>query len=189
MRIFNNLVRPKMKITSEKKREVEALLARTKTCVRHINETDIIKNYFDEWDKFESNSQQLLEYENLGFPFYPKMSVTYDDIKKIQHESEKAFIDRAYERMLRNAAQVTSAKAKSNRASAFFKELEFYYPRLNPVNVEYVKSLQHKAESETLIMTTQTNATAKNEGIICKSCGATVESGNMFCGKCGTKLD
>lgn len=180
--------KPKMKITSEKKREIEALLARTRTCARHINETDIIKNYFAEWDKIENNCHTLLEYEKKGFPFKPKMAETYKQMKNMQKDSEKEFIDRAYERMLRSAAQVTTDKAKKNKAFSFFSELEFYYPRLSPESVEYAEALKKRTEYE-MPKTTQIKSKDETLNAICPSCGAVIMQGNVFCGKCGHRME
>ena len=98
-------------------------------------------------------------------------------------------LNRSFDRMQRDAIKLTTDKGKKKKAESFFQEIQFYYPRLQPSTVELVEKLKGNCvflvnSSQSMAVTAKSGQTKVN---CCKVCGAILDEGALFCGKCGSK--
>ena len=142
MGLFSGLFSKKP--TSAEKKEINAAISRITTCGRRLESADSIDRYFTEWEKCLADMEQLRYYEmkRIKFKVSPQKVQTamYAEIPRIERE----VVNRSYDRMLRDAAKLTTVKGKQNRADKFFGELEFYYPRLQTETVSLIEQLKQK---------------------------------------------
>lgn len=176
------------KPTTAQKNDINATISRCGTCCKRLESANSIDRYFTEWDKFMVDYNVLLAYEKQRIKFTVPPHKLYNqivaEIPRIEHD----IVTRGYDRMQRDAAKLSTDKSKQNKAIKYFDELEYYYPRLRPETVNYIKSLK---ETCSLLQNEQPvamTASAKAGGhYFCTSCGARLEEGALFCGKCGAK--
>lgn len=183
MGIFNK------KPTTAEKTEINAILSRMGTCCKRLESVDSIDKYFTEWDKYLSEYERLTYYESRGIKFTMSLKKFHSQICSEIPRIEREIVNRGYDRMQRDAAKLTTDKGKQKKADAFFHELEYYYPRLQPMTVELIKSLRAK----TVFKSDQTNQNTgssekKTTPKFCTQCGAPISVGAKFCGKCGNKV-
>ena len=178
-----------IKPTTAEKNEINAMISRVGTIGKRLESVDSVDRYFTEWEKFQSEFERLSYYEAKGIKFQYPLKKLYSAACAEIPRIEKGVITRGYDRMQRDAAKLTTDKGKQKKADAFFGELEFYYPRLQPESVELIKSLRAKTNyisvpPKTSSSTTEKRSTPK----FCTQCGASLDSGAKFCGKCGSKV-
>lgn len=175
--------------TATQRKDINATISRVGTCLKRMETVDSIDKYFTELDKFQSDYKALRAYENQRIKFMVPLNKIYNEFVAEIPRLERDVVNRGYDRMLRDAAKVSTEKSKQNKANKFFDELEYYYPRLLPETVEYIKGLKINCKF------IQTNQQILTDGVsmmvnhnFCTQCGAKLEEGASFCGKCGSKI-
>ena len=175
--------------TSNEKKDINATISRVGTCFKRLESVDSIDKYFTEYDKFLNDYNALRAYEKQRIKFKVPLSKIYNEVTAEIPRIEKDVVNRGYDRMQRDAAKVSTEKSKQNKANKFFDELEYYYPRLQLGTVEYIKNLKANCN---LIQPTQPTSnsddTIPHTPKFCTQCGAKLEMGSTFCGKCGAKV-
>ena len=175
--------------SSTEKKDINATISRIGTCFKRLESVDSIDKYITEYDKFINDYNALRAYEKDKIKFKVSLTQILSEVEAEIPRIEKEVVTRGYDRMQRDAAKVTTEKSKLNKATKFFDELEYYYPRLRPATVEYIKSL--KANCTLLKAAQQINVTTGGSSPghhFCTQCGAKLEEGATFCGKCGSKV-
>lgn len=129
------------KPTAAEAREINALLARMGTCCKRLESVDSIDRYFTEWDKYLSEYNRLAYFESKGIRFTASPKRIHAQICAEIPRIEIDVLRRGYDRMLRNAAKLSTAKGKQKKADTFFSELRYYYPRLQPGTIQLAESL------------------------------------------------
>lgn len=175
--------------SSTEKKDINATISRVGTCFKRLESVDSIDKYFTEYDKFINDYNSLRAYEKQRIKFKYPLTKIYNEVEAEIPRIEKDVVSRGYDRMQRDAAKVTTEKSKKNKAIKFFDELEYYYPRLRPTTVEYIKSL--KANCNLIYEVPQvaeSENTSSSVHHFCTQCGAKLEDGATFCGKCGAKV-
>lgn len=176
------------KPTAAEKQQINSALSRMGTCCKRLESVDSIDKYFTEWDKYLSDYHVLEMYANKGIKFTVPPKKIHAQICQEVPRIEIDVVNRGYDRMMRDAAKLTTDKGKQNKALKFFNELEFYYPRLQVGTVEHINGLRSKIpffKDETAVEIQQTSTLASS---FCGKCGAPISPGNAFCGKCGAKV-
>ena len=140
MGLFSGLFRKKP--TAAEKKEINAAISRLTTCGRRLESTDSIDRYFTEWEKCQADMEQLKYYEGKRIKFNVSLQKVQNAMEAEIPRIEREVVNRSYDRMLRDAAKLTTAKGKLNRAYKYFGELEFYYPRLQPETVSLIEQLK-----------------------------------------------
>lgn len=171
------------KPTPQQKREIEAMLSRMGTCCKRLESVNSIDSYFTEWDKYLSEYKMLSSYESQGIRFTVSPKKIHGQILNEIPRVERDVVSRGYDRLQRDSAKLSTDKGKQKKVDAFFNELEFYYPRLQPGTVAYIKELRAKdrfASKEEISVPVGTR--------FCPKCGAPLDEGALFCGKCGNRL-
>lgn len=176
------------KPTANEKKEINAILSRMTTCCKRLEATDSIDKYFTEWDKYLSDYERLSYFARKGIKFTASPDRMHSLICREVPRLEKDIINRGYDRMLRDAAKLSTEKGKRTKAEKFFNELEFYYPKMQATSVELVKELKSKTA---FLATADSKPKAAVSGShrFCKQCGAAIDEGDLFCGACGTKVE
>ena len=179
------------KPTAAEVKQINSLLGRMGTCCRRLESVDSIDRYFTEWDKYLSEYQQLDYYAKQGIKFSVSPQKIHLQICKEIPRIEKDVLRRAYDRMLRNAAKVTTEKAKQKKADAFFNEIEYYHSRLQPDTISLANTLKERTRftSQTSAQSPKASVSAnRTQGRYCTHCGAQLDQDAAFCGKCGNKV-
>lgn len=173
------------KPTSAESKDINAIISRIDTCGKHLETVDSVDKYFTEWDKYSTEMKILQSYEQQGIKFIEPPSSIHNQLLAEVPRLEKNVVNRAYDRMQRDVAKLTTEKGKQKKADAFFCELEFYYPRLQPETVELIKVLKNQT---IYVKSTNTEDKAEEANKYCTKCGVLLEPGALFCGKCGNKV-
>ena len=175
--------------TSNEKREINAIISRVGTCFKRLESANSIDKYFTEYDKFISDYNMLREYEKRRIKFNVPLTKIYNEVVAEIPRLERDIVARGYDRMQRDAVKLTTEKSKQNKAKKFFDELEYYYPKLQPATVIYIKSLRANSdlgqEEQSENVSGDSKITAHN---FCAKCGSRLQPGSLFCGNCGTKV-
>lgn len=177
------------KPTTEEKNEINALLARMRTCCKRLESVDSIDRFFTEWDKYLSEYDRLSYYESKGIKFTMSPREVHSQICAEIPRIERDVISRGYDRMQRDAAKLTTDKGKQKKADAFFNELEYYYSRLQPGTVEFIRNLRANTNFVSVLPSKKPVAVEnKITPKFCSQCGSPIDAGAKFCGKCGNRL-
>ena len=175
--------------TSNEKKDINATISRVGTCFKRLESVDSIDKYFTEYDKFLNDYNMLRVYEKQRIKFKVPLTKIYNEVMAEIPRIEKDVVNRGYDRMQRDAAKVSTEKSKQNKANKFFDELEYYFPRLQPGTVEHIKTLKANCSLiQPAQQTDKVDAPKPSAPKFCTQCGARLEVGSMFCGKCGAKV-
>ena len=176
------------KPTSAEKQQINSTLSRMGTCCKRLESVDSIDRYFTEWDKYLSDYHVLEMYANKGIKFTISPKKIHSQICQEIPRIEIDVVNRGYDRMMRDAAKLTTDKGKQNKALKFFNELEYYYPRLQVSTVEHIKGLRTKTPFFKNEIIDESQQSLKPATGFCGKCGAPIQADNSFCGKCGAKV-
>lgn len=132
------------KPTAAEKKEINSILSRTMTCAKRLESTDSIDCYITEWDKYLADYKRLRYYEDMKIKFTVSPQKVHEAICAEVPRIEKDVVNRGYDRMLRDAAKLSTSKGKQNKADKYFNELAFYYPRLQPETVNLIEQLKRR---------------------------------------------
>lgn len=132
------------KPTPAEKKEINSILSRVTTCAKRLESTDSIDRYITEWDKYMADYERLCYYEDKRIKFTVSPQKVHSTICAEIPRIEKDVVIRGYDRMLRDAAKLSTTKGKQSRADKFFNELSFYYPRLKPETVNLIEQLKQR---------------------------------------------
>ena len=124
-----------------------------------------------------------MQYEKSGVSFKPSAIKEWKNICNQKIGAEKHCIERAYDRLMGSVVTLKTAQGKKNKIKTFFDEAEYYFPQLEEENVEYIESLKKQALAE-YPDDEQTGVRRK----FCPKCGNSVNTTDVFCSSCGTKL-
>ncbi len=145
MGMFNTLLSGlfSKKPTAAEKKEINSILSRVTTCAKRLESTDSIDRYITEWDKYSADYERLRYYEDKKIKFTVSPQKIHEAICAEVPRIEKDVVTRGYDRMLRDAAKLSTSKGKQNRAEKYFNELAFYYSRLQPETVNLIEQLKN----------------------------------------------
>ena len=176
--------------TTTEKNEIRSLISRAQTCGRNLTDADKISNYFKEWDKLMSLLDRLIYYENRGIKFKPSPRLDLSNAKSKKQRTEKNCIDRAYEDLKVSLFALKTEQGKRNKTVRFFEEMEYYFPRMDSNNVDYVVHLKKETMEQFPGTSFSVNPQIISPSAInfCPECGSRVIPGSNFCSNCGYKL-
>ena len=144
MRLF----RSKPKATASVKNELNKELDHLRTVQKILNSTDSISTYYS---NFEEMVMTYTRIQEMGLSYNWKSGpYKWDDgvvkalqeVVKTRREVEKAFVDRAYEKLQRECLELSTDKAKENKRKKFFEELEDYNGYFTGSTLTYIDSLK-----------------------------------------------
>lgn len=110
-----------------------------------VNTTVNPETYFSRYDLLYEQLIFLLRYE----PYYtfaqgsPSESISH--LCQAENDSNKAFIDRYFQKVSAKAQSLKTSKGKANQYHKFFDSLKPYFRRLSPLNIEYTEKLYKTA--------------------------------------------
>ena len=170
--------------TASEKRDVNAIISRAQTCARNINESDNIAVFFREWEKITIHYHSLLTYEKSGYPFSPSPSKLFErDVFSKKQKVELKCINRAFDRLQAGLISLKTTQGKIDRINSFFDEMEYYSDKMEPENIEYLKTLKESMLKDYPVMKSKAPSAS-----FCPNCGNRVGSGDLFCSNCGRRL-
>lgn len=174
--------------STTEKNDIKAVIARAQTCARNLNDADKIASFFKEWDRLVDQLNRLIRYENSRIKF--QSSPKRDLEKAIFNKSnvERKCIDRQYADLNTSLLSLRTIQGKRNRVQKFFEEMEYFMPRMEPVNVDYVKQLKDIATAQLSQETHKASIAQSESTSFCPNCGKTVAPNSNFCSYCGNKL-
>ncbi len=178
------------KPTAAQKNEINASLSRLMTIAKKLETTESIDKYFTEWDKYITEYTLLSVYERQGIKFNISLKKIHSKMLEEIPRIEKDVLNRGFDRMQRDSAKLTTDKGKKKKAEAFFQELKFYYPRLQPSTVEMAENLKRNCglfEMPSTSLSSTLNRSQNTKSGYCIKCGAQLDNGALFCGKCGCR--
>ena len=144
MGLFNS----KPKATTSVKNELNKELEHLGTVQKKLNTTDNISTYFSAFEDMLKTYARLKKLEdnyNWKKGDYRWKGGVMDALQGVEDKrpaAERAFVDRAYERLQRDCLKLTTDKGKENKKAHFFEEIEHYYEYLTDGTIEYINSLK-----------------------------------------------
>lgn len=144
MGLFNS----KPKATTSVKNELNKELEHLTTVQKKLNTTDIISTYFSSFEEMLKTYARLQQLENNynwkkgDYRWEGGVMNALQNIENKRPGAERAFVNRAYERLQRECLKLSSEKAKENKRKQFFEEMEHYYKYLTDSTINYINSLK-----------------------------------------------
>lgn len=138
----------KKEVTTSVKNELNKLIDHYGSVLNKLNSTDTVSSYFKAFDDLLMTLKKLKHLEDTydwKHGKYKWKGGVEGELQGIQNKKanhEKAFIDRAYERIQRECLKLATDKAKEKKRAQFFTELEHYTDYLEESTVEYIQSLK-----------------------------------------------
>ncbi len=141
----------KKEVTTSVKNEVNRLVDHWRKALDKLNTTDNVNTYISTLEDIIRTAMKLDQFEktydwkNGTYGWSGGIQKILEDMDNNKSQNERAFIDRAYERLQRDCLKVSTAASKEKKKANFFTELEYYYKYFNEdtiAYIEYIKSLQ-----------------------------------------------
>lgn len=125
------LFRKKPRITTQQKNEALAIISKFKTVLLKLCETDKPDTFYSSVEKFHFDLKLLERYAEMGLDTKPPVKKIVANTAEMLEEAEMEFLDRAIQRVGREAAKLTTEKGKQNKYKKFFSEMEFYSSQMS----------------------------------------------------------
>lgn len=135
----------KPKAGTAEKNKVNSELKHLDSVLKKLNTTDSISTYFTNFEdmlKTYGRLQKLEESYNWHGLWKGGVTKSMQGIEDKRPSAERAFVDRAYERLQRDCLKVSTQKSKDKKREQFFAELEHYKDYLRDETIEYINSLK-----------------------------------------------
>ena len=135
----------KPKAGTNEKNKVNGELKHLDSVLKKLNTTDSIDAYFSNFEEMlrtYGRLQKLEEGYNWHGLWKGGVSKALKGIEDKRPAAERAFVDRAYERLQRDCLKVKTQKAKDSKREQFFAELEHYNKYLTNETIKYIESIK-----------------------------------------------
>lgn len=142
------LLSGKKEVTTSIKNELNKELDHYGSLLKKLNTTDSVSAYFKAFDDMLMTFKRLKYLEDTYDWKHGKFKWkggVMDELQAIQGKkakNERAFVERAYERLQRDCLKVTTDKAKEKKRTQFFAELEHYNNYFEASTIEYIETLK-----------------------------------------------
>ena len=142
------LLSGKKEVTTSIKNELNKELDHYGSLLKKLNTTDSVSAYFKAFDDMLMTFKRLKYLEDTYDWKHGKFKWkggVMDELQAIQDKkakNERAFVERAYERLQRDCLKVTTDKAKEKKRTQFFAEFEHYNNYFEASTIEYIETLK-----------------------------------------------
>lgn len=136
----------KKEVTASVKNELNGLVEHWRKAIDKLNTTDNVSTYINSLEDALMTAKKLEILENTydwkhgKYKWDGGVQKTLENMNTRKSQNERAFIDRAYEKLQRDCLKVSTDKTKEKKKEQFFAEMEHYYMYFNDDTVEYIKS-------------------------------------------------
>lgn len=133
---------------------------------------------------------RLISYERSGIKFSYSPRKNLELAKQNKKSVEHKCIGRAYADLQTSLLSLKTESGKRNRVAKFFEKMDYYSSRMESSNIAYLSQLkeemvsrlkQAEAASDKFPLTS-------NSVRFCSQCGNQLSSVDLFCSKCGFKV-
>lgn len=138
----------KREVTTPVKNELDNLLNRWGKAIEKMNTVDTVSAYISALEDALLTAKKLEYLENTydwKYGKYKWNGGVYHALAGLQNKkflNERAFIDRAYEKLQRECLKVMTEAAKQRKRNQFFIELEHYNKYFEAETIAYINYLK-----------------------------------------------
>ncbi len=138
----------KKEVTTSVKNELNNLVNHWGKAIDKLNTVDTVSAYIAALEDALLTAKKLEYLENTydwKFGKYKWSGGAHNalvDMDNKKSQNEKAFIDRAYEKLQRDCLKVSTDATKLKKRNQFFTELEHYYQYFNADIIAYINMLK-----------------------------------------------
>ncbi len=142
------LLSGKKEVTTSVKNELNSLVEHWGKAINKLNTVDTVSSYITALEDALMTAKKLEYLENTydwKFGKYKWSGGVHNELVNMNNkksQNERAFIDRAYERLQRDCLKLSKETSKQTKKAKFFTELEHYYEYFNDDTIAYIQSLK-----------------------------------------------
>lgn len=142
------LLSGKKEVTTSVKNELNRLVNHWGKDLNKLNTTDSVSTYISTLEDALRTAKKLeylektYDWKHGKYKWDGGVQKSLEKMNNRKSQNERAFVDRAFERLQRDCLKLSTETSKGRKKTQFFAELEHYYDYFNDDTVDYIKSLQ-----------------------------------------------